>query len=165
MATRLPGGDYPGLLDHPKVLCCRGSYENIAFIGSDFFPSQGRNRRFPSIMNTFVLRMVIGTGGVALLLVLLFTYLYEQSRQQYFRAWQLAWGFYTLHYALDAWEAINHPSAPVSFFASLLLVSMTICIYVSTRLMRDKYRPRWDDIALALAGIGLAWWTLQMQMV
>ena len=116
-------------------------------------------------MNTFVLSMVIVPGVVALLLVLLFTYLYEQSRQQYFRAWQLAWGFYTLHYALDAWEAINHPSAPVSFFASLLLVSMTICIYVSTRLMRDKYRPRWDDIALALAGIGLAWWTLQMQMV
>src|SRR5580692_2960260 len=116
-------------------------------------------------MNTFVLSMVIVPGVVALLLVLLFTYLYEQSRQQYFRAWQLAWGFYTLHYALDAWEAIYHPSAPVSFFASLLLVSMTICIYVSTRLMREKYRLRWDDTALALAGVALAWWSLQMQIV
>ena len=66
-------------------------------------------------MNSFALSMVIVPGVVALLLVLLFTYLYEQSRQQYFRAWQLAWAFYTLHYGLDAWEAYHGPSALVRF--------------------------------------------------
>ncbi len=116
-------------------------------------------------MNSFVLSMVIVPGVVALLLVLLFTYLYEQSRQQYFRAWQLAWGFYTLHYALDAWGAANHPSIALSFLGWVLLVAMAICIYVSTRLMREKYRLRWDDIVLALAGIGLVWWTLHTQIV
>ena len=54
-------------------------------------------------MNNVATSMVIIPGVVALLLFLVFTYLYEQSRQQYFRAWQLGWGAYTLHFALDAW--------------------------------------------------------------
>src|SRR5579859_6893939 len=116
-------------------------------------------------MSSSALSMVVVPGVVALLLVFLFTYLYEQSRQQYFRAWQLAWAFYTMHYGLDAWESLNHPSAIVSFFGSMLLVAMVICIYVSTRLMREKFRLRWDDLALAVAGLGLVSWTLRVQFV
>src|SRR4029077_4748782 len=87
------------------------------------------------------------SGLVALLLFLLFTYLYEQSRHQYFRAWQLGWAAYTLHYALDAWVALRQPSRLVSFFSSLLLMAMALCIFVSTRLMmRQKFRVRWYDI-------------------
>ena len=36
-------------------------------------------------------------GIVSVLLFLVFTYLHEQSRLPYFRAWQLAWAFYSLH--------------------------------------------------------------------
>ena len=52
--------------------------------------------------------MVILPGIVALLLFLVFTYLYEQSRQPYFRAWQLGWAAYSLHFGLDAWNARQH---------------------------------------------------------
>ncbi len=52
-------------------------------------------------MNSVAISMVVVPGVVALLLFLVFTYLYEQSRRAYFRAWQLAWAAYTLHYALD----------------------------------------------------------------
>jgi diguanylate cyclase (GGDEF)-like protein len=104
--------------------------------------------------------MVIIPGVVALLLFLVFTYLYEQSRQQYFRAWQLGWGAYTLHYALDAWTAFNGTSVLIFMVTSLLLVAMAFCIFVSTRLMRERFCFRWYDLAIALAGIALAAWNL-----
>ncbi len=104
-------------------------------------------------------------GLVALLLFLLFTYLYEQSRHQYFRAWQLGWAAYTLHYALDAWVVFRQPSALVSFFSSLLLIAMALCIFVSTRLMtRQKFRMRWYDVALGIGGVALAAWNLRVQI-
>ena len=115
-------------------------------------------------MTSIAISMVVVPGIVALLLFLLFTYLYEQSRQQYFRAWQLAWAFYTAHYCLDAWDALHQPSAVIAFSGSLLLVAMTICILVSTRLMREKFTFKWGDLAFGLAGIGLAWWNLQAQI-
>jgi len=108
--------------------------------------------------------MVIVPGIVALLLFLLFTYLYEQSRQQYFRAWQMAWAFYTANYCVDAWDAFHDPSALVAFTGSLLLVAMTLCILVSTRLMREKFAVRWQDVVLGLAGVLLAGWNVQAQM-
>jgi len=115
-------------------------------------------------MNSLAISMVVVPGIVALLLFLLFTYLYEQSRQQYFRAWQLAWAFYALHYCLDALDALHQPSALVAFVGSLLLVAMTLCIFVSTRLMREKFVLRWEDMALGLAGIALAWWNVRAQI-
>ena len=47
-------------------------------------------------MNSLATNMAVMPGIVALLLFLVFTYLYEQSRQPYFRAWQLGWAAYSL---------------------------------------------------------------------
>jgi diguanylate cyclase (GGDEF)-like protein len=109
---------------------------------------------------------IMGPGLVALLLFLLFTYLHEQSRRQYFRAWQLGWAAYTLHYALDAWVVFRHASALISFLSSLLLIAMALCIFVSTRLMgRQEFHLRWYDAAVAVGGMALAGWNLRTQMV
>src|SRR5947209_11731724 len=116
-------------------------------------------------MNSLVISMVVVPGVVALLLFLVFTYLYEQSRQQYFHAWQLGWAAYTLHYALDAWSAFREPSSLVYFLGSLTMVAMALCIFVSTRLMRERFRLRWYDIALAIVGVGLALWNLRVHVV
>ncbi len=104
--------------------------------------------------------LVMIPGAVALLLFLVFWYLYEQSRASYFRAWQLGWGAYCLHYLLDAWLVFRRPSAIVFFVSSLLLVAMAVCILVSTRLTREAYRWRWYDGVLIAAGVGLASWNL-----
>ena len=53
-------------------------------------------------MNSIATGLVLIPGAVALLVLLVFTYLYEQNRHSYFRAWQLAWAAYTLHYAVEA---------------------------------------------------------------
>jgi diguanylate cyclase (GGDEF)-like protein len=116
-------------------------------------------------MNSIAIGIVIVPGIVALLLFLVFSYLYEQSRQQYFRAWQLGWAAYTLHYALDGWNAFRQPSAIVSLLGSLLMVTMALCIFVSTRLMREKFKLRWYDVAVGAAGIALSYWNLQAHMV
>src|SRR5580692_7747335 len=114
--------------------------------------------------STTPISVFILPGLVALLMFLLFTYLYEQSRHQYFRAWQLGWAAYTLHYALDAWVASRHTSSVVSFLSSLLLMAMALCIFVSTRLMgRQKFVWRWYDVAVGGGGIALAWWNLQVR--
>src|ERR1700733_7807346 len=117
-------------------------------------------------MDTIPITVVMGPGLVALLLLLLFSYLYEQSRHQYFRAWQLGWAAYTLHYAADSWVVFRPPSALVSFFSSLLLTAMALCIFVSTRLMgRQKFRWRWYDLAIGVGGIALAVGSLRAQTV
>ena len=51
-------------------------------------------------MNSVAVSTLIGPGAVALLFCLVFAYLYGQSRQPYFRAWQLAWAAYALHCGL-----------------------------------------------------------------
>src|SRR5882762_8128004 len=104
-------------------------------------------------MNSIATSVVIIPGVVALLLCLLFTYLYQQSRQAYFRAWQIAWACYSIHYALDALCYYYPPSPAAFFFSSLFSVAMAMCIFVSTRLTRGSFRLRWYDAALALVGI------------
>ena len=82
-------------------------------------------------MNSVVITTVVIPGTASILLFMLFTYLYEQSRQAYFRAWKWAWAFYSLHYVLDAF-----PASSIAFFVSeIFLVTMAMCIFISTRLM------------------------------
>src|SRR5882757_10971189 len=118
-----------------------------------------------TVMNNFATGLVLIPGVVALLVFLVFSYLYEQSRQSYFRAWQLAWAAYTLHYALEAVGHFRGSSATLFFLSSLLLVAMAICIFVSTRLMRGPFQLNWYDAALALAGTALAYLNLRAHMV
>ncbi|HZQ95225.1 MAG TPA: diguanylate cyclase [Candidatus Sulfotelmatobacter sp.] len=112
-------------------------------------------------MNDVVITTILVPGFVSLLLFLVFTYLYEQSRQQYFRAWQLAWAAYSLHYILDAF-----PDSSVAFFVSeLFLVAMALCIFVSTRMMRGPSQFRWYDAAVGAVGVVLALLTLHGHIV
>src|SRR5689334_19504323 len=87
-------------------------------------------------MNSTAISAAILPGVVPLLLFLVFTYLHEQSRQPYFRAWQLAWAAYTLHFGLDAWANAWGSNVLLQLVAALLLVAMAVCILVSARLTR-----------------------------
>ena len=107
-------------------------------------------------MNSISTSIVIIPGVVALLLCLLFSYLYQQSRQVYFLAWQVAWACYSIHYALDALRYYRPPAQAAFFISSLFLVAMGVSIFVSTRLTRSSFRLRWYDWALTSAGTVLA---------
>src|SRR6266849_6108697 len=116
-------------------------------------------------MNSVAAGLVLIPGAVALLVLLVFTYLYEQNRHSYFRAWQLAWAAYTLHYALKAVEYFQGPSAFLFFLSSVLLAGMAICIFVSTRLMKEPFQLKWYDVALMVTGVLLAYATLRAHIV
>jgi diguanylate cyclase (GGDEF)-like protein len=107
-------------------------------------------------MNSIAISIVIIPGVVAVLLCLLFSYLYEQSRQAYFRAWQIAWACYSIHYALAALRYYRPPALAAFFFSALFSVAMAVSIFVSTRLTRASFRLRWYDWAVALAGVAAA---------
>jgi diguanylate cyclase (GGDEF)-like protein len=112
-------------------------------------------------MNSVVITTVLIPGFVSVLLFLVFTYLHEQSRLPYFRAWQLAWAAYSLHYILDTF-----PKSSIAFFISeLFLVAMALCIFISTRLMRGSYRFHWYDVAVGTVGVALACLTLRGHIV
>jgi len=120
-------------------------------------------------MNSVVISAVVLPGVVPLLLFLVFTYLHEQSRQPYFRAWQLAWAAYTLHFGLDSWSRALGTNTLLQLIASVLLVAMAICIIVSTRLTRrlttsermEAFRLRWYELLVAAVCIALALWDLK----
>jgi diguanylate cyclase (GGDEF)-like protein len=114
-------------------------------------------------MHSVATGLVLIPGAVALLVLLVFTYLFEQNRHSYFRAWQLAWAAYTLQYALKATEYFSAPSALLFFLSSLLLVAMAVCIFVSTRLMKVRFQLKWYDVALMVFGALLAYVGLRAQ--
>jgi len=116
-------------------------------------------------MNSVSTGLVLIPGAVALLVLLVFTYLYEQNRHSYFRAWQLAWAAFTLHYALEAAAHFSGPSAVLFFLSSLLLVVMAICIFFSTRLMKEPFQVKWYDVALVTSGTLLAYFNLRAHFV
>ena len=115
-------------------------------------------------MDTVATGLVLVPGAVALLVLLVFTYLYEQSRQSYFRAWQLAWAAYTAHYALEAIAYFQGPSALLFVLSAALLVGMAMCIFVSTRLMKGPYRFQWYDAALSVVGLILVYFNYRAHM-
>jgi len=115
-------------------------------------------------MNSVSTGLVLIPGAVALLVLLVFTYLYEQNRHSYFRAWQLAWTAYFLHFALQAFEHSYGPSPLLFLLSSLLLVAMAISIFVSTRLMKEPFQLKWYDVALTVAGVLLACVSLRAHM-
>jgi len=109
-----------------------------------------------------VISAVFIPATVTLLLFLVFTYLYEQSKQAYFRAWQVAWTMYVLHYLFVAWNAFSN-SGIAAFMSSVLLGTTAICLVVSTRLLRQKFTLRWVDGALLAVLVVLAYWNLHRQ--
>ncbi|MGD0416895.1 MAG: GAF domain-containing protein, partial [Terriglobales bacterium] len=115
-------------------------------------------------MHSVTTGLVLIPGAVALLVFFVFRYLYEQNRHSYFRAWELAWAAYSLHYALKAVAYFQGPSALLFFLSSLLLVAMAICIFISTRLMKEPFQLKWYDVALTVIGILLAYVSLRAQM-
>ncbi len=108
------------------------------------------------LMNSIATSIVIIPGVVALLLCLVFTYLYEQSRQAYFLAWEIGWACYFIHYALDAFRYYHPPASGAFFLSSLFSVGMAVSIFVSTRLTRGSFRFRWHDWAVGAVGVAAA---------
>jgi hypothetical protein len=69
-------------------------------------------------MENVFIGIIIVPGIFALLFFFVFSYLYRQAREPYFRAWQLAWAAYCLQYALQVWTTPSRTSLPSSCSAA-----------------------------------------------
>ncbi len=78
----------------------------------------------------------------------------------------MAWAAYTLHFGLDEWSKASPANRPLELVASLLLVAMSLCILVSTRVTRrmthseraKALHPRWYEWLVGVAGVGMSVW-------
>jgi diguanylate cyclase (GGDEF)-like protein len=97
---------------------------------------------------------IVVPGLIALLLFGLFTYLYRQSRQTYFRAWQMGWAALCLEYGMLAWVSAGPAGVWAFLAAELCACAAAGAIYVSPRLFAGHAHLHWSDVPLA--GLALA---------
>jgi len=100
-----------------------------------------------------VLVAIVVPGITALLLLLVFSYLYQQSRESYFRAWQIGWAALCVYYAIQIWQQVfADASAGLFFLAELCQAAVALAIFTSTRMTDgERYQYRWYDGAMAAA--------------
>ena len=116
-------------------------------------------------MDSFFVGIVVVPGVTALVLLALFTYLYQQSREGYFRAWQLAWAAYTLFYAATGAIYLGHGGGTTYIAAKLLHIVTVLTILVSTRLMDgEPFEIEWYDVGLFIAGVAYSGYLLKLHI-
>ena len=116
-------------------------------------------------MDAFFVGIVVVPGITALVLLLLFAYLYQQSREGYFRAWQLGWASYTLFYVATGIVYLGYGDGAMYFLSKLLQISTVMAILVSTRLLDgERFRVRWYDVAIAIVGLGYSGYLLSLHL-
>src|SRR5438270_7325631 len=87
---------------------------------------------------TLLISVLLVPGVIALLLLGVFSYLYQQSRKAYFRAWQLGWAAHLISYILLGVHYGWHSSLFLVFASKLFFSAAIFSIFYSVRLL---YRP------------------------
>lgn len=106
-------------------------------------------------MESIFVGIVVVPGITALVLLLVFSYLYQQSREAYFRAWQLAWAAYALYYLTIGVLLTGNGGAPLYFTAKTLQFLTVFAIFVSARLVEEgPFKFEWYDFVLIAAALG-----------
>jgi len=108
-------------------------------------------------MESIPIGILVVPSIAALLLFAVFSYLYLQSREPYFRAWQFAWAAYCGYWALALWNYFEGWALPTAWLSRVLLAATALCIFVSTRLLKSAYRVSvWDTVLAVIAAIWAA---------
>lgn len=109
-------------------------------------------------MSVELAELLVVPGIVALVFLLVVTYLQRQTRESQFHVWQLVWLTNLLHFALIgialAWK--NHPWPPEAL-ARLSLVGMSLLLLVSARRLVRRSASRITPLEIALACAGSIW--------
>ena len=107
-------------------------------------------------MDSELVATVIVPGVVALVLLGVFGYLWKQSREAYFRAWEIGWAAYVLAFALIAFRFLQWDNWTLVWLTSLLKAVITpLCILISIDLVEERLRMR--TRYLAVGGALAAW--------
>jgi diguanylate cyclase (GGDEF)-like protein len=106
-------------------------------------------------MDSIIIGVIVVPGITAFLLLMIFTYLFQQSREAYFRAWQLGWASWTLYYVAAGFLFSGRGDLALYTTAKLLQVFAVLAILISTRLTDgEHFKPAWYDWACGGVGLG-----------
>ena len=106
-------------------------------------------------MDSIFVGIILVPGVTAFLLLLIFTYLYQQSRETYFRAWQVGWASLTLYYASVGALYTGHSGVAMFTIARLLQLFTVLAILASSQLTDgERFKPAWYDWAISAIGLG-----------
>ena len=105
--------------------------------------------------NSLLVSILLVPGVIALLLLCVFSYLYQQSRKAYFRAWQLGWAAYLAAYILLGIHYTGHASLALIFASKLFFTAMIFAIFISAWLIEERFKWSLHHWAIVIAA--LAW--------
>src|SRR5438105_3141456 len=106
-------------------------------------------------MDSVLASIVIVPGAVALLLLLVYSYLYRQSRDPFFRSWQRGWAAYCMNFVLLAMYFMVDQHRAWLWGANFCFTLLAWKIYRSTDALRHEARGHAAD-AVLLAGGAIA---------
>src|SRR5258706_10742952 len=107
--------------------------------------------------STFITSIIIVPGISAALLLVLFPYLYRQSRKVYFRIWQVAWGCSVLSYFFQGvYQTDLLTGCAILPFSKLLFYTVPYLIYLSIDVTHEPHL-RWRARHFIVAAVLLAW--------
>lgn len=105
-------------------------------------------------MDSVLVGIVVVPAITALLLLLVFTYIYQQTRETYFRTWQLAWAAYCAYYGLLALQFSGTPRVSLFLLGKSFQIATALLVFISSRLIDgEEYRFRWYDVAIFAFGM------------
>jgi len=106
-------------------------------------------------MDSIFVGIILVPGVTAFLLLLIFTYLYQQSRETYFRAWQVGWASLTLYYASVGVLYTGHDGVGFFIVTRLFQLLTVLAILVSSQVTDgERFKPTWYDWAIGGGGLG-----------
>jgi diguanylate cyclase (GGDEF)-like protein len=106
-------------------------------------------------MDSIFVGIIVVPGITAFLLLLIFTYLYQQSRETYFRAWQLGWASLTVYYVGAGLLVQGDGGVSLFTLGRLLQLLTVLAILASSRLTDgERYKPAWYEWAISAVGLG-----------
>lgn len=109
-------------------------------------------------MNPHLADVLIVPGIVALVFLLVVTYLQRQTREPQFHIWQGVWFAYFLHFPLvAAGLAFPRDSRAFDVVARFAVVVMAILLVISARKLVRRDAPWFNPLELAAAGVGALW--------
>ena len=108
-------------------------------------------------MDSVLVSMIVVPGITALLLLLIFAYLYQQSRATYFLIWQAGWAAFCTSFLLQGIIYSAYARPWIFCLATVLQIATAFAIFLSLRFVSDqRFRFHWYDFAIAAVGIAVA---------
>jgi diguanylate cyclase (GGDEF)-like protein len=109
-------------------------------------------------MSPLLLNLFVVPGTIALVFLMVVTYLQRQTRERQFHYWQAVWLCYLLHiFASGVGALIPAHVTPFAAISRLSLVTMAVLLVVSARRLLLRERALLNPMEIALGVIGTAW--------